>query len=95
MKRVSGSTKQSSRRLNKQGIKKRLKGSLLYNENTDSEDLNEQANIVERYEEAMDITKEYKDIIETKGLILHINKVKFFKNLRKLENLKVLLRNLK
>ena len=95
MKRVSGSNKQSSRRLNKQGIKKRLKGSLLYNENTDSEDLNEQANIVERYEEAMDITKEYKDIIETKGLILHINKVKFFKNLRKLENLKVLLRNLK
>ena len=36
-----------------------------YNENIDTQDLNERANIVESYEEAMDIIKEYQDIIET------------------------------
>ena len=30
-----------------------------YNENIDTQDLNERANIVESYEEAMDIIKEY------------------------------------
>ena len=38
---------------------------LVYNENIDTEDLNEQGSIVESYEEAMDIIKNYKDIIET------------------------------
>ena len=39
--------------------------SLVYNENIDTEDLNEWANIVESSEEAMDIIKEYKYIIKT------------------------------
>ena len=56
---------QSSRRLSKEEIKKELNDSLVYNENNDREDLNEQANIMESYEEAMDIIKEYKDIIKT------------------------------
>ena len=56
---------QSSRRLSKEEIKKELNDSLVYNENIDREDLNEQANIMESYEEAMDIIKEYKDIIKT------------------------------
>ena len=48
-----------------QAIKKRLMDSLVYNENIDTEDLNERANIVESSEEAMDIIKEYKYIIKT------------------------------
>ena len=56
---------QSSRRLSKEEIKKELNDSLVYNENNDREDLNEQANIMESYEEAMDIIKEYIDIIKT------------------------------
>ena len=39
--------------------------SLVYNENTNAEDLNQQANMVEDYKEAMDIIKEYKNIIKT------------------------------
>ena len=39
--------------------------SLAFNENIDKEDLNEQANIVESCEEAMDVIKEYEDIIKT------------------------------
>ena len=69
-----------------------------YNENIDTQDLNERANIVESYEEAMDIIKEYQDIIKTnakKIIIFHINKIKFLKTLRKTRNLKVLLNNLK
>ena len=40
--------------------------SLVHNENIDTEDLNEGANIVEveSYGKAMDIIKEYKDIIK-------------------------------
>ena len=69
-----------------------------YNENIDTQDLNERANIVESYEEAMDIIKEYQDIIKTnakKIIFFHINKIKFLKTLRKTRNLKVLLNNLK
>ena len=44
---------QSSRRLRKEEIKKRLMDSLVYIENIDKEDLNEWANIVESYEEAI------------------------------------------
>ena len=46
--------------------------SLVYNENIDRESLNEQTNIVEIYEEAMDIPKEYEAVIKTnkKDLIL-------------------------
>ena len=39
--------------------------SLVYNENIDTEDLNERAEKVEGYEEAIDIIKEYEDIIKT------------------------------
>ena len=39
--------------------------SLVYNENIDTEDLSERANIVESCEEAMDVIKKYEDIIET------------------------------
>ena len=45
--------RQSPRRLRKEEIIKRLKDSLVYNENIDKEDLNEWANIVESYEEAI------------------------------------------
>ena len=72
--------------------------SLVYNENIDTEDLNERANIVESYEEDMDIIKKYEDTIKTNKkniMFLHIKKVKFLENLRKIENLKVLLNNLK
>ena len=67
------STKQSSRRLSKEEIKKRLMDSFVYNKNINTEDLNEQAKRVEDYEEAMGITKEYEDIIKTnkkKNIIL-------------------------
>ena len=40
--------------------------SLVYNENTDQEDLNKWANVVESFEEAMDFIKKYEeDIIKT------------------------------
>ena len=40
--------------------------SLVYNENTDKEDLNKWANVVESFEEAMDFIKKYEeDIIKT------------------------------
>ena len=38
--------------------------SLVHNENIATEYLNKQANIMESYDEAMDIIKEYKDIIK-------------------------------
>ena len=38
--------------------------SLVHNENIATEHLNKQANIMESYDEAMDIIKEYKDIIK-------------------------------
>ena len=57
--------KQSSRRLSKEEIKKTFMESLVYNENIDTEDLSERANIVESCEEAMDVIKKYEDIIET------------------------------
>ena len=46
--------------------------SIAYNENIVREGLNEQTNIVEIYEEAMDITKEDEDVIKTnkKDIIL-------------------------
>ena len=70
--------------------------SLVYNKNIDTEHSNEWGNTVEGCEEAMDIIKEYENIIRTnkKNIFLHINKVKFLENLRKEENLKVLLNNL-
>ena len=43
---------QSSRRLSKEEIKKELNDPLVYNE-IDREDLNEQANIVESYEDKL------------------------------------------
>ena len=46
--------------------------SLVYNEKIDTVDLNKRANIVQSYEEAMDIIKEDEDIIKTnkKNVIL-------------------------
>ena len=52
---------------------------LVYNENIDTEDSNEQANIVISYKWAMDIIKEYEGITETSKkniTFLHMNKVK-------------------
>ena len=57
--------KQSSRRLNKEEIKKRLMESLVFNENIDTKDLNEWATIVESCKESLDIIKEYEGIIKT------------------------------
>ena len=87
-KKHSESSKQSSIRFSKEEFKKRLIDSLVCNENIDKEDLNVRANRVEDHQEVMNIIKEYKDI-------LHIDEVKFLENLKKIENLKVLLKNLK
>ena len=40
--------------------------SIVYNENINTEDLNERADRVEGYEEAVNIIKEYEDIIKQK-----------------------------
>ena len=64
MKKDSSGIKSSSRRLSKEETKKRLRESLVYNENINTKDLNEQANMVENCEEAIYIIKEYKDIIK-------------------------------
>ena len=72
--------------------------SLVYNENIDTEDLSERANIVESCEEAMDVIKKYEDIIETnkKSIIFFAyQQVTLLENLGKIENLKVLLSNLR
>ena len=65
-KRLQRHPKQPSRRFIKEEIKKRLMDSLVHNENIDTEDLNERANIVEveSYGKAMDIINEYKDIVK-------------------------------
>ena len=60
----SGSTKQSSRRLSKEDIKKRIMELLVYNESINTEDLNERAYKAESYEEVMVIIKEYEDTIK-------------------------------
>ena len=54
----------------KEKIKKRLIDSFVYNENSTTEDLNMRAK--KDYEEAMNIIKEYEDIIKTnkKNIIL-------------------------
>ena len=66
MKKDSNSTKESSRRLSKEEIKKWLIESLVYNNNINTEDLNARADRVEGYEETTSIIKEYEDIIKAK-----------------------------
>ena len=51
--------------LSREKIKKWLIDTIVYNENINKEDLNEQANIVENCAEAMDIVKKYEDMIKT------------------------------
>ena len=53
---------------------------------------------MERYEEAMDIIKKYEDIIKANKnniIFFAYQKVKFSEKLREIENLNVLLNNLK
>ena len=98
MEKDSDSTKQSWRRLSKEKFKKWLIDSLVYNENINTEDLNEQGYKVEDYEEAVDIIKEYEAIIKInkKNLIFFVyQQGKNIENLRKIENSKVLLTDLK
>ena len=98
MEKDSDSTKQSWRRLSKEKFKKWLIDSLVYNENINTEDLNEQGYKVEDYEEAVDSIKEYEAIIKTnkKNLIFFVyQQGKNIENLRKIENSKVLLTDLK
>ena len=98
MEKDSDSTKQSWRRLSKEKFKKWLIDSLVYNENINTEDLNEQGYKVEDYEEAVDIIKEYEAIIKTnkKNLIFFVyQQGKNIENLREIENSKVLLTDLK
>ena len=64
MKKRSDSTIQSSRRLSKKETKKQLIDSLVYDDKINTEDLNMRVNRVEDYEEAMNIIKEYEDIIK-------------------------------
>ena len=64
-----------------------------YNENIDTQDLNERANIVESYEEAMDIIKEYQDIIKTnakKDNFFSYQQDKVFKNFKENKKFKSL-----
>ena len=72
LKKRSDSSKQSSIRFSKEEIKKRLIDSLVYNENIDKEDLNVRANGVEDHQEAMNVIKEYKEV-------LHIDEAKLLK----------------
>ena len=65
LKKDADNTKESSRGVSKQEIRKKLLDSLLYNGNIDTGDLNEQVKRKEDYEEVMDIIKEYEDIIKT------------------------------
>ena len=72
--------------------------SLVYNENIDTEDLNERANIVESYKEAIDIIKEYKDKTKAnkKNIILFAyQQSRAFRKLEENRNLEFLLNNLK
>ena len=78
----SDSTEQSSR-LSKEKVKKQLIDSLVCNENISTKDLNEQANKVEGYDEAMNIIKEYEDIIKTKKKNIIFFAYKQGKNFRK------------
>ena len=65
MKKCFNSTKESSRRLSKDKIKKGLIDLLDYDENINTEDLHAWANRVESYEKAMKIIQEHEDIIKT------------------------------
>ena len=56
--------KSSSRRLSKEETEKRLRESLVYNDNINTKDLNEWAHMVENCEEAINIMKECQDIIK-------------------------------
>ena len=57
--------KKGSDRLSKKEIKKQLIDSLVYNENINTADLNKREDRVKDYEDAMNIIKEYEDIIKT------------------------------
>ena len=72
--------------------------SLVYNENTDTEDLNQWANIGESYEEAIDIIKKREDLFKTnkKNIIFFAyQQGKVFRKFKENRNLKVFLNNLK
>ena len=86
----SGSTKQSSRRLSKEDIKKRLMHSLVNYENINTDGLNEQVNIVESYEEAIDIIKEDGGTIKAnkKTIYFSYQHGKGFKNFKENRNFK-------
>ena len=56
--------KKGSDRLSKKEIKKQLIDSLVYNENINTADLNKREDRVKDYEDAMNIIKEYEDIIK-------------------------------
>ena len=63
--------------------------SLVYNENINTEDLDERGNRVENYEEAVDIIKKYEDIIKTnkkKIIFLAYQQGKVFRKFK--ENIK-------
>ena len=89
--------KKGSDRLSKKEIKKQLIDSLVYNENINTADLNKREDRVKDYEDAMNIIKEYEDIIKANKRNIKFSayqEVKFLESLRKIENLKVLLDNL-
>ena len=66
-------TSQKTKRLNKNEIKKQLIEFFTINNAIKIEELNERAEEVEKPEEAVDIIKEYKQIlrIKKKGMIVH------------------------
>ena len=87
-----------SRRLNKEHIKKQLLDSFAYNENITKKDLSARVDTVEDCQRAMEIIKEYENLIKTnkKNIILFAyEQGNFLKNLKRTENLKILLNNSK
>ena len=65
MKKHTNVVKQSSRRPNKEQIKKQLLGLFVFNENINKEDLSAGGDTVEDRQEAMKTIEEYENITKT------------------------------
>ena len=76
------------KRLNQEEIKKQLVDSLFNNDMVETEELNEQAGIVDKPEDAADLIKKYEEILKTKrkGIIsVAYHQGKFFSRFREKE----------
>ena len=86
-----------TKRLDKDEIKKQLIDSLVNNDTSKMEELNEKADKVEKLEDAATIIKEYEDLIRTKKGIISIpyHQGKVFSHFRKKEKFVRLVANFK